>query len=105
MYWSFSDAVKEAGIEENTIFIFTSDHGAMVNSHGFVHKQRPYEESINVPFLIKYPAVFGWEGKSSDMLFNTPDIMPTLLGLCGLTIPKTVEGEDKSSVLLGECER
>ena len=95
-------AIKEAGIEKNTIFIFTSDHGNMVNSHGFSFKQRPYEESINVPFLIKYPNGFGLKGITNDMLLNTPDIMPTLLGLCGLSIPKTVEGEDKSQSLLGK---
>jgi arylsulfatase A-like enzyme len=101
---ALQNAVKEAGAEENTIFIFTADHGAMVNSHGFMHKQQPYEESINVPFLIKYPAVSSWQGNSSDMLFNTPDIMPTLLSICGLKIPKTVEGDDRFSVMLGDVK-
>jgi len=98
---ALQDAVRNAGIEENTVFVFTSDHGAMVNSHGYMHKQRPYEESIHVPFLLKYPAILGREGKRLDMLFNTPDIMPTLLGLCELSIPNSVEGDDKSQVLLG----
>lgn len=87
------------GLDANTIFIFTSDHGAMVRSHGFVNKQRPYEESINVPLLIRYPAMFGNKGKKNDMLINTPDLMPTLLGLCGLPIPQTVEGDDRSKVM------
>ena len=92
-------SLKESGLDKNTIFIFTSDHGAMVRSHGFSHKQRPYEESINVPLLIQYPELFGNEGKKDNMLINSPDLMPTLLGLCGLPIPLTVEGEDRSMVM------
>lgn len=93
------NTLKETGLDKNTIFIFTSDHGSMIRSHGFTNKQRPYEESINVPFLIRYPEVFGNKGENNEMLINTPDIMPTILGLCGLTIPNTVEGDDKSPVM------
>lgn len=97
-------SLKETGLDENTIFVFTSDHGAMVQSHGFVNKQRPYEESINVPMLIRYPEVFGNKGRKNDMLIGTPDLMPTLLGLCGLSIPDSVEGEDKSAVMSGKAK-
>ncbi len=95
-------SLQETGLDENTLFVFTSDHGAMVRSHGFVNKQRPYEESINVPLLIRYPKAFGEKGKRNDMLINTPDLMPTLLGFCGLPIPKSVEGEDKSAIMKGK---
>lgn len=91
--------LKETGLHENTIFVFTSDHGAMLRSHAYNHKQRPQEESINVPLLISYPALFGQKGRKVDMLINTPDLMPTLLGLCGLPIPTTVEGADKTPIL------
>ena len=92
--------VKEAGIDENTIFVFTADHGAMVQSHGFAHKQRPFEESINVPMLIRYPKAFGEKGRKSDILINTPDILPTLLGLSNLPVPASIEGKDLSKILL-----
>jgi arylsulfatase A-like enzyme len=91
--------LKETGIYENTIFIFTSDHGAMVRSHGFEHKQVPYEESINVPLLVNYPNVLGTKGRKKDMLINTPDLLPTILGLCKLPIPTSVEGQDKSEII------
>lgn len=97
-------SLKETGLDENTIFVFTSDHGAMVRSHGFVNKQRPYEESIHVPMLIRYPEAFGNKGRKNDMLIGTPDLMPTLLGLCGLSIPDAVEGEDKSAVMSGKTK-
>ena len=96
---NLQNTLKENGIDENTIFVFTADHGAMVRSHGFVDKQRPYEESINVPMLIKYPKVLGTKGKKNDMLINTPDILPTILGFCHLPIPTTVEGQDKSGII------
>ncbi len=96
------EAIKTAGLEDNTIFIFTSDHGYMIHSQGWFHKQVPYEESIHVPFLLKYPAEFGMKGRSNGMLMNTPDIMPTLLGLCKLPIPETVEGDDLSGILTGK---
>ena len=94
--------LKETGSDENTIFVFTSDHGSMNRSHAAEHKQRPYEESIHVPMLIRYPKAFGNNGKTNDMLIGTPDLMPTLLGLCGLPIPSGVQGTDKSKVMTGE---
>jgi arylsulfatase A-like enzyme len=93
--------IAESGIEDDTIFIFTSDHGDMLGSQGQRRKQRPWDESILVPLLLRYPAACGRGGKTIDMPFNTPDIMPTLLGLAGIARPKTVEGSDFSDVLTG----
>ena len=94
--------LKDTGIEENTIFVFSADHGDLLGSHGWWNKQQPYEESIRVPFLMHYPAVFNQKGQTSDILLNTPDIMPTLLGLSGLTVPKSVEGINYAEVLKGK---
>ncbi len=97
-------AIEEAGIEENTILVFTSDHGDMLYSHGLVKKQKPWEESIYVPFLLRYPGLLGKGQLRVDMPIGTPDIMPTLLGLSGLEIPGSVEGLDYSGHLKGEEE-
>jgi arylsulfatase A-like enzyme len=93
--------IKECGIEENTIFVFTSDHGDMLHSHGQTKKQKPWDESVRVPFLLRYPAALGMMGRTIDMPINTPDIMPTLLGLSGITIPGSVEGGDFSAIIKG----
>jgi arylsulfatase A-like enzyme len=93
--------LKESGQEENTIIIFTSDHGDLIGSHGAYKKQQPYDESIRIPMLIHYPAKFGREGRRLKALINTEDIMPTLLGLSDVTIPKTVEGSDFSQLIEG----
>ncbi len=93
--------IREAGIADNTIFLFTSDHGDMLGSQGHQRKQRPWDESIRVPFLLYHPAMFGRQSRQLDALIDAPDVMPTLLGLCGLPIPETVEGLDFSSYMQG----
>jgi arylsulfatase A-like enzyme len=97
-------AVEESGIDENTIFVFTSDHGDMLYSHGEIKKQKPWDESLLVPFLLRYPKTLGNNQKVIEMPINTPDIMPTLLGLSGIEIPSTVEGSDYSKVITGEVK-
>jgi len=94
--------LHETGIEEHTIFVFTSDHGDMLYSHGGQNKQQPWDESIRVPLLLRYPALIGSQGRTIGMPINTPDIMPTLLGLSGITVPTTVQGSDFSAVLTGK---
>lgn len=98
------DAIKKSDIEDNTIFVFTSDHGDLIKSHGQMKKQRIYEESAKVPFIIKYPALLGMQGQRSDFLLNTLDILPTMLGLSGLTIPDGLDGENIRDVILGKKE-
>ncbi len=94
-------AVKESGIEENTIFVFTSDHGDMLLSHGLTKKQKPWDESIRVPLLLRYPLKIK-KARKVKIPFGTVDIMPTLLGLSGLPVPDGVEGTDFSDYLLGK---
>ena len=87
-------ALETAGLAEETIVVFTSDHGDMLGSRGFVRKQKPWEESIRVPFLILDPLSTRSGPRSSSAPIDAPDIMPTLLGLCGIPVPSTVQGTD-----------
>ncbi len=96
------DEIEYSGIEENTIFVFTSDHGDMLYSHGNVKKQQPWDESIKVPFLLRFPGKFGTSQKIIETPINTPDILPTLLGLSGIQIPESIQGNDYSRVISGE---
>jgi len=93
--------LEETDTADNTIFVFTSDHGEMLGSQGQPprRKQRPWDESIRVPFLLRYPAVCGHQGRSIQTPINTPDILPTLLKLAGIEVPGTVEGEDLSRLV------
>jgi arylsulfatase A-like enzyme len=96
------ECLERQHIEENTLFVFTSDHGDMLGSHNHYKKQRPWEESVAVPFLLRYPGKFGRESRTAEHTIDAQDIMPTLLGLCELEIPQTVEGRDLSGYLQGE---
>ncbi len=96
------DTLDAEGLRDNTIVVFTSDHGDMLGSHGLTKKQHPYAESIDVPFLVRWPAGLGPAGRTDPLPLNAPDILPTLLGLCGAPIPDTVEGVDFSPHLRGE---
>jgi arylsulfatase A-like enzyme len=93
--------LRETGIEQNTTLIFTSDHGDMLGSHGGWNKQQPYDESIRVPFLVHGATGAKLKARKLDAVINSEDIMPTILGLCGVAIPQTVEGLDYSSHIRG----
>lgn len=83
-------AVVANGIARDTIFVFTSDHGDMLRSQGEELKQKPWDESIRVPFLLRYPAQL--KPRTVGQPFSSPDVMPTLLDLAGVPVPKTVSG-------------
>lgn len=93
--------LDDCGLADDTVLVFASDHGDMLGSQGTERKQKPYEESIRVPFLLRYPAKYGREPREASSFLNAHDIMPTLLGVCGLPIPATVEGSDCSPSLAG----
>jgi arylsulfatase A-like enzyme len=93
--------LRETGLEENTIVLFTSDHGDLVGSHGAWNKQQPYEESIRVPMLVHWPRGLGRAGRRLDAPINSEDVLPTLLGLCGIAPPAGVEGLDYAPHLRG----
>lgn len=98
--WNFGRLLDAIDERENTIVVFTSDHGEMFGAHGRIAKLTFYEEAASVPLLIRCPGVAA--GGASDVCINTPDLMPTLLGLMGLPIPKTVEGMDLSHCVLAQ---
>lgn len=81
-------------IADDTIVVFTSDHGDMILSQGLTTKLYPWDESIRVPFLLRYPRKLGNKPRHVATPLNSPDIFPTLLGLAGLPIPASVEGTD-----------
>lgn len=95
--------LKETGQDENTIILFTSDHGDMLGSHGLRRKRKPHEESAGVPGIIRWPARVP-AGQLVDTLFSHVDMAPTLLALCGLEVPKQMQGADLSRVALGQTK-
>jgi len=90
--------IEDAGMLDNTLLVVTSDHGDMRSSQALQTKCFPFDESIRVPFLVRGPQINPGELAAP---LDAPDIMPTLLGLCGLEIPASVEGRDWSPEILG----
>lgn len=93
--------LDENGMADDTIVVYTSDHGEMMGSHGHMAKQMPHEESCRVPFFVRLPGMKG-RGKASDALFASVDIYPTLCGLAGIPIPKHCSGRDFSALMRGD---
>ena len=89
-----------SGIADNTIVVFTSDHGEMHGSHGRINKMVPYAEAMNIPLIIRWPAKIK-AGQKSDALYTPMDHLPTLCSLVGINIPGEIDGIDLSNVLLG----
>jgi len=95
-------ALEESGKAENTIVIFTSDHGEMVGDHGILGKCVLYEESVRVPLLIRDPR----RGRKQTMIPGNAshiDLLPTLLDLMGQPVPDHLQGESRVSVLEGNA--
>lgn len=92
-------ALEKRGLKENTIVVFTSDHGNCMGMFNEVAKNNFFEPSMHIPFMLRYPAKI--KPNQTDMLFNVPDIYPTLLGLCGLDsmLPADLEGINYASTI------
>jgi len=95
------NSIDQAGISDNTIVVFTSDHGDMLYSQDRGWKGKPWAESVNIPFFIR------WSGKiPSGTVNNSPfglvDVMPTLLSMIGGKIPDEVQGIDFGNVIIGK---
>lgn len=87
-------SLRLEGLLDNTIICFTSDHGDMLGTHAMVAKRVFYEQSAKVPMILlgtkDCPRIS--EGAVSDRLVGLQDVMPTLLDICGIPIPATVDG-------------
>ncbi|MEG0712483.1 MAG: sulfatase-like hydrolase/transferase [Niameybacter sp.] len=85
------EEIRKLGLEEETLVIFTSDHGDMQGSHGLKNKCLPYEMSCGVPFIVKDPK--GLKNTVSDVLISGVDIYPSLLDYAGTKSVHAVDGK------------
>lgn len=94
------DELASLGVADNTIVVYTSDHGTMLGSQGLQGKEQPFSESTRVPFLVRWPGHTP-AGVREGMPFGTPDILPTLAGLASVPVEQELDGRDFSGVFLG----
>ena len=98
MVGKINQAIKDAGIEDNTIVVFTSEHGDMLGDHGMLEKRSMFEEASRVPLLMKVP----WLNKKQKLIpgsVSQVDLVPTLLDLIGEPIPHHLQGNSLKPVL------
>ena len=98
------EVLNETGQRENTVIIFTSDHGEMLGDHGLIQKGCRFYEG-----LVRVPLIFSWQGHfesglKSDALVELVDKVPTLLELAGLPVPEQMHGRSLLSILRGESD-
>lgn len=91
------ERVERLGFRDNTILVFTSDHGNMLGSHATFLKRKPWEESVRVPGLFRWPNGLS-AGRTPDAPLSHVDMVPTLLGLCGVK-PRNMHGFDYSAYM------
>jgi arylsulfatase A-like enzyme len=107
------DELDKLGLKENTIVCFSSDHGDHLSAHGYgkpgdesrhytltASKATPHEEAVHIPFILRYPNKVKGNCRTQTM-FNSVDVLPTLLGLCDISVPDDIQGKDLSHAVLG----
>jgi N-acetylglucosamine-6-sulfatase len=87
------DALDEMGVADDTVVIYTSDNGYFWGEHGQIDKRWAYEESMRIPFIVRYPRGMTDAGRNVAGMILNVDVAPTLLDLAGVDVPKHMEGE------------
>ena len=95
-------ALEETGLSRDTIVVYTSDHGEMAGAHRMWTKHSMYDESVNVPLLIRLPRRDA-AGTVRSELVSQVDLYPTLAELCGLSLPAGIRGRSFAPLLMGEA--
>ena len=93
--------LKEAGLEKNTIVVYSSDQGFFLGEHGWFDKRWMYEESFRMPLLVRWPGVVK-PGTEIDQLAQNIDFAPTFLEAAGLPVPAEIQGLSLMPLLKGQ---
>jgi arylsulfatase A-like enzyme len=83
--------LDDKGLADNTVVVYTSDQGFYLGDHGFFDKRFIYEESLRMPFIVRYPGKVKPKSQNNDIITNI-DFAPTLIELAGVNLPKEVQG-------------
>lgn len=97
------DALDRAGLADDTIVVFTSDHGDNLGSHGLVQKGTPNEESIRIPLVVRGPGLGTAPRVNRSHVASLVDLAPTLLSLAGIDVPEHLHGRDLAPLCRGEA--
>ena len=92
------DTLDRTGLADDTVVVYAGDNGFFWGEHRLVDKRWAYEESIRIPFIVRYPRLIGEAGTREQMIIN-PDLAPSLLELAGLPVPAAMEGRSFAPLL------
>lgn len=92
------DYLEKEGLMDNTIIMYTGDQGFMLGEHDYIDKRWMYEESMHMPFLVRYPKKIK-QGIKTDAIINNVDYAPTIISLAGGEVPEYMQGDDFSEIL------
>ncbi|MGC6424882.1 MAG: sulfatase [Lentimonas sp.] len=98
------DYLKAEGLWDNTVIIYTGDQGFMLGAHDLIDKRWMYEESMQMPFIVRHPYSSA-KGERSDLLINNTDFAPTMIQLAGGIVPEYMQGRSFQNTLLGLSEK
>ncbi|MEP0213168.1 MAG: sulfatase [Cellulophaga sp.] len=90
--------LKDEGLYDNTIIVYTGDQGFMLGEHDYIDKRWMYEESMRMPFFVRYPEKIK-AGTRTDAIINNADFAPTLIDLAGGTAPEQMQGNSFKTIL------
>jgi len=99
----FLEKIKDLGLYDNSLIIFTTDHGAPFGEHGYIKKSEPglYENLVHIPLIVRHPQGLG-AGKCFDALVETTEIFPTILDFLGVRQPPRIHGKSLLPLMSGE---
>ncbi len=97
------ETLKELGLDENTVVIYSSDQGFYIGDHGWYDKRWMYEESLKMPLIVKWPGVTEAGARSQELVQNL-DYASTFLELAGAAVPEDLQGQSLVPLLKGEGE-
>jgi N-acetylglucosamine-6-sulfatase len=95
------DKLDELGLADNTLLVYAADNGYLWGEHRLIDKRWSYEESIRVPFIVRYPAVISKPGSHSKEMILNLDLAPTILQVAGVPVPEQMQGQSLLPLLKG----
>jgi choline-sulfatase len=98
------DALSRAGRDQDTLLIYTGDHGYMLGQHGRFEKHCSFEPAIRAPLVMRLPGRIK-PGRTSEALVELIDVAPTVMQLCGVAVPTTVQGRSLVDLLEGKTDQ
>jgi N-acetylglucosamine-6-sulfatase len=93
--------IEDKGLTENTVIFYLSDNGHFLAEHQLLSKMLPYEESMRIPLLVRWPGKIPASLKRDEIVLNV-DLAPTILEIAGVAVPRDMEGRSFTRMLRGQ---